>query len=235
MWRFGVLVGFMLLLSSFVVSASGATAHTPKCPRHLRYLRVVRADAQAVVYSGMIEGERDEAERFACAYRRRHVYELEEFPEGGSGERGTVGPLAMAGDVVAWEQGATECEKYTGCCPEFYGAPGCGEWHVTVRNLLTGRRTEVLTSEYTRKSPPGFDFGGGPAVDIVVRADGSAAWIVRDEAPAATRGLYEVHVLEGSTARVLAVNADIDPSSLALAGSTLYWTEDGKPMSAILG
>jgi hypothetical protein len=135
---------------------------------------------------------------------------------------------------VGWEQYAAECDKYSGCCPEFYGAPGCGEWHVTLRNLLTGRRKEVPTSEYTRMGPLGFDVGGGPAMDVVVGPDESAAWIVRDEAPVATQGLYEVHVLEGSTARVLAVSAVIDPSSLAIARSTLYWTQAGLPHSATL-
>jgi len=33
---------------------------------------------------------------------------------------------------------------------------------------------------------------------------------------------------------VLATGTSIDPSSLALAGSTLYWSEAGKPFTAQL-
>jgi hypothetical protein len=34
--------------------------------------------------------------------------------------------------------------------------------------------------------------------------------------------------------RLLASSTEIDPSSLALAGSTLYWTQGGKSMSSPL-
>jgi hypothetical protein len=34
--------------------------------------------------------------------------------------------------------------------------------------------------------------------------------------------------------RTLASGPTVAPSSLALAGSTLYWTQEGKPFSAVL-
>jgi hypothetical protein len=67
----------------------------------------------------------------------------------------------------------------------------------------------------------------------VVKSDGAVAWIVAiygREHPAE----YEVHALDRTGSRVLAFGPGISPRSLALAGSTLYWTQGGNPMSAPL-
>jgi hypothetical protein len=40
-----------------------------------------------------------------------------------------------------------------------------------------------------------------------------------------------VYAAEGSATRLLASGTDIVPSSLALAGGTVYWTLAGKPTS----
>ena len=61
--------------------------------------------------------------------------------------------------------------------------------------------------------------------------DGSVAWIVETNEE---EGEYQVHAVDKSGSRVLASNPDIDPTSLALAGSTLYWTQGGQPATASL-
>ena len=66
---------------------------------------------------------------------------------------------------------------------------------------------------------------------IAVKHDGSVAWIVET---GEEEGGYQVHAVDKSGSRVLASNPDIDPLSLALAGSTLYWTQGGQPFSASL-
>lgn len=78
--------------------------------------------------------------------------------------------------------------------------------------------------------------GTGPATAIVVKSDGSVAWIAEDnQEEEATGGhFYQVHELDGSGERLLDSGAGIAPESLALAGSTVYWTDDGKPESAVL-
>jgi hypothetical protein len=65
-------------------------------------------------------------------------------------------------------------------------------------------------------------------VAIVVKSDGSVAWIVESSSE------YQVRAVDKSGSRVLSSGTNIDPHSLALAGSTLYWTQGGKPKSAML-
>jgi hypothetical protein len=77
--------------------------------------------------------------------------------------------------------------------------------------------------------------GVGPVLTIVVKRDGSAAWIARDNALSTpTAADYQVDTVDNSGGHLVASGANIDPSSLALAHSIIYWTEDGKPMSAAL-
>ena len=71
--------------------------------------------------------------------------------------------------------------------------------------------------------------------DLVVRRDGALAWIIelRDTADSPAR--YQVRSsLSGGASTILAEGGDIAAGSLALAGSTLYWTQGGLPRSASL-
>jgi hypothetical protein len=65
---------------------------------------------------------------------------------------------------------------------------------------------------------------------IVLKSDGSMAWI----GGLGTNLVRGVYTLDKSGQHLLASGPDIDPQSLALAGSTLYWTQDGKPFSGSL-
>jgi hypothetical protein len=46
--------------------------------------------------------------------------------------------------------------------------------------------------------------------------------------------LREVHAVDTTGSRLLASGTDIGSKSLALAGSTLYWTQGDTPMSTTL-
>ncbi len=98
---------------------------------------------------------------------------------------------------------------------------------IIVRNLQTGA---VL-----HRVPPSIvnhaDFG--PAAAIVVKADGAVAWAVERQAPDGSL-VDEIRAADKMGYRVVATGPGIDAASLALAGSTLYWTQDGKPASAVL-
>ena len=94
--------------------------------------------------------------------------------------------------------------------------------------------------------------GVGNVVSIVVKSDGAVAWIADDyERSGAAHGAeyFDVYAVDKKTGtRLSASGTNIDPSSLALSvtgtnigqgsrtapGSTLYWTQGGKPESAAL-
>ncbi len=98
---------------------------------------------------------------------------------------------------------------------------------VIVRNLSTGRLVHRVPTG-TSGIPTPRSIGIGSAVAIVVKSDGSVAWIVESGSE------YQVHAVDKTGSRVLAAGTDVDPRSLALTGSTLYWTQGGKPASAAL-
>jgi hypothetical protein len=86
---------------------------------------------------------------------------------------------------------------------------------------------------------PGY-IGVGNVVAIVVKSDGAVAWIAEDYERTLGTGTpsvtpyFDVEAVDKSGSRLLASGTDIDPSSLALAGNTLYWMQGGQPASAPL-
>ena len=99
-----------------------------------------------------------------------------------------------------------------------------------VRDLRSGRVLHVAPTGAPVPGEPA-SAGNGEAVTVVAKADGAIAWIVET---AIAPNKYEVRAVDESGTRVLAAGNNIDPSSLALAGSTLYWTQGGEPLAATL-
>jgi hypothetical protein len=237
MRRITVAVIPMLLLLLAVVPASYAnTSHKviPTCPPAGAH--VLLADAQAAIYTihelriERIEGRRKASPIIAtrgCDASSKHSFRLHwEFANAGSAEHGSPIPpnLTLDGSFVAYEESFTEVSRYN----EFSSKEYVEEWHVIVRNLLTG---QILHRAPTgAKSHPKF-VGDGPTVAIIVKADGAVAWIT-DTVQSENR--YQVHALDGTGERILAVGSNIESNSLALAGSTLYWTQGGVSASALL-
>ncbi len=108
------------------------------------------------------------------------------------------------------------------------GESGTNEWLVLMRDLRTGR---VLHKLPTGVATVKEWIGAGPTTEIVGNAAGTVAWIARVEDEHGPRG-YEVHVADRGGARLLATGSNIAPSSLGLAGDTLYWMQGGVAMSA---
>jgi hypothetical protein len=110
----------------------------------------------------------------------------------------------LAGVVVAYE--------------EFFNTKYNTSWFITVRDLHNGRILRQI-------SVPGF------TTDIVIRDDGAVAWIVQTRVQPAE---YEVHIDDRAGSQVIALGQTIEPSSLALAGDTLYWAQSGRPYELTL-
>jgi hypothetical protein len=190
---------------------------------------VVLADSQAEVYLAPEEAALPEFLGFyGCSYKDRRSYFLgspPEYSEFGNGIRLET----LAGPIVAFAGG------YAG---QTYGTT----WLIVVRDLRDGKVLHsVPTGTPIHPQPPrtedgitGQDVGIGPAMAIVVKSDGAVAWIAQDAVEGGLPYKYQVHVLDGSGSRVLAEGPEVAPASLALVGSTLYWTQGGKPFSATL-
>ena len=165
-------------------------------------------------------------EIYGCIYGHRGAYDLGALPHWEL-DKYSEGPyfgdhyVVLAGTIVAYEY-------------EMFPASGKPTWSVWVKDLRTGRtlRHEPTGTFATPSSEPEQDVGLGPTTAIVVKTDSSVAWIVKTFS--ASEGGYQVHAADIAGSRLLAKGSDIDPASLALAGSTLYWTQGGKPFSAPL-
>jgi hypothetical protein len=183
---------------------------------------MVIADAQAQLYihPALVVEPFTPEEIDGCAYDTKRSYDLGPAPGkcgGGGGGCASVRHEVLAGPVVAYEEFGANNEH------------GTADWLVVVRDLRTGR---LLHREPTgtRTTTPS-DVGAGPTIAIVVKSDGAVAWVLKTNAD---EGLYQVHAVDKSGSRLLASGSDIDPHALALAGSTLYWTQGGQPFSAPL-
>jgi hypothetical protein len=131
----------------------------------------------------------------------------------------------LAGTVVAYESFLTA---------------DVDRWYVVIRDLRSGRVLRHLPTGALLKPSPG-NAGVGPVVALVVKPNGSVAWIARDyersmrpTAESEELPYYDVYAADKSGTRLLASGLDVSPSSLALGGSTLYWTQGGKAASAVL-
>jgi hypothetical protein len=214
------------LISTRSVAATRHHTAPSKClPGHRQ---ILAADAQAQVYTRQRRVRvanratpeiaiRTLTDAVACAYGQRRTYDLgkvfgcERGEVGEPEECGGVDQEVVAGPTVAYE----------------LRTPGpFNDSFVIVRDLRTGR---ILHREPTGAGK-GESEGIGATKALVVKSDGSVAWTVK----VYENAVYEVHAADTTGSRMLASGADIDPTSLALAGSTIYWTQGGRPYSATL-
>ncbi len=216
--------GVALLLVAIPAWAGAARSDhktPPKCG-HAKS-RLLLADGQAEVYEAPEVLSEPELTVYGCAYKTGRpralggVSSQQERGEGGPGGESGVLKATLAGPIVAY----AKSDSYE---------TGGSRNLIVVRDLRTGRVLhEVPNGTPVKPEPPSE--GIGTVVALVVKADGSVAWIVGTDPE---DGTYQVHALDKAGNRVLAEGADIAPGSLALAGSTLYWTQGGQPQSATL-
>lgn len=110
--------------------------------------------------------------------------------------------------------------------------PGGSVSTIDVRRTRDGRRIRRVRAV---PAPPFMPDAFMRLTDLVLRGDGALAWIVEIRDTAAASPRYQVRAsLRGTGSTLLTEGADIASGSLALAGSTLYWTQAGAPQSASL-
>jgi hypothetical protein len=110
--------------------------------------------------------------------------------------------------------------------------PGGSVSTLDVRRTRDGRRIRRVRAV---PAPPFMPGALMRVTDLVLRGDGSLAWIVETRETESASPRYQVRTsVRGTESTLLAEGTDIPPGSLALAGSTLYWTQAGAPRSAPL-
>jgi hypothetical protein len=210
-----------------------------QCP--VRHSRTLLIDRAARVYIAPDPSEPEFHEVFACAngygsfiLENVAVYE-EPSATCANGCPPAHGSVALAGAMVGYAETEPAETKYGNCF--------CGAWHVAVRDLRTGRVVHRAPTGGTKLAPttkpytvpePGDYVGVGPAVDVVVRPNGSVAWIAKNLGYDGMQAGYEVHVLDRHGRRILAHSPHIAPRSLKLIGDEIHWVEDGVTMSSTI-
>lgn len=234
-----VLLLVVLGLVGVVAGASTATAY-PRSRHHDKLgircpptkQRVLASDTQVVVYE-----ELELSNVFACDRKTKNSYYLGPMPYGGPSGYGGTYSITLAGQMIAYDY--------------VMGSEGPSTNEIRVFDVVTGR----LIHHFPSQSPPtSGEVGRGMVEAIAVKRDGTVAWTtyIVEKGPikmkmcppeecVAGPVVYQwettysaVHVLDRSGSHLIAYGTDIQPYSLGLAGSILYWTEGGKPFSVTL-
>ncbi|MBV9309593.1 MAG: hypothetical protein JOZ73_02105 [Solirubrobacterales bacterium] len=196
-----------LIVSVGVLLAAGtAQAATPPCGPS--DASTIAADRVARVYT---QG----AAVYGCSAHGSQAYQL------GSSQptrEARVGPVALAGSVAAYELSNFGVDTVSAT--------------VVVRRLSDGKQ---LAQRSAYEGTLGAEFFVSVG-SVVVKRDGSAAWIVQGGSIISAERSTEVVALSHGDEKVLAATAAglIDPKSLRLHGSKLTWTWGGKTRSATL-
>jgi hypothetical protein len=149
---------------------------------------------------------------YACRFGTRRARFLESYDRDGGGG---VGRIQLTGARVAFD--------YLVCSR---GGPCTGS--VRVVHLRSGmtRRSE------TPPSDPDNPFSAtSAATDLELTRRGSVAWL-RPRQLATGTDVQVFKFERGSAAVLLDQGPAIDPRSLAVSGSTVYWIHDGQPRAA---
>lgn len=184
--------------------------------------QTILADNQARIYAtgrGTYAG---------CGYRARHAITLGQI--GSAGEAVVnLNNVVLVGSVAALNQATQTAQAgYT--------------FTVSVFDLRRGRLLRSLPTGAPSASQLAFSSlacyrycaGVGPTTALVLKTDGAAAWIVNDNQAPDTPTYKVVRADAAGSPTVVAAGADIDPTSLALGRSTLYWQQAGATHSSQL-
>ena len=200
----GCVVGVLLL------PGGAAAAKRPTCevPRSKTYLanRAVRVFTTRHRAETSLGSAVDTVLR-ACLRRHRRPFALARNTAVDTDGYNEFANVALSGRHVALT--TRSCDRHGMFC-----AGGVRVWNVRTRRLV--RSTDETWAR-----------------DLELHPNGSVAWITAPLAPADPATPASVRVNDRAGERTLASGA-IAADSLALGGSTLYWTEDGVPRASAL-
>jgi hypothetical protein len=192
---------------SETVAGSGASPARAAVPCGPRGAHTLAASAVARVYV-----TRDTV--FGCSQRAHRQLTLGNTR---SCIRSTmVTSAAVAGEIAAY--GATECGVDT------------GRGNLVVRRLDTGRMLQTQPAVTGRVGVEGHT----SVLSVVVKPDGSAAWIGGAEAIGPPHSATEVHEVTATRSRLLDSGGSIASDSLRLRGSRLSWRHGNVTRTATL-
>jgi hypothetical protein len=192
------------------VSRAGASGapRSSRCRPPL--VDVLASDRKAVLYTAPVPGA-DELFVWGCTPTSGKV-RLGLQAQECSADGGCFGITreALGGTVVAYERFFV---------PGILALPGVDpEAFVGIRDLRHPRMR--------RRYPT----GNGRVSDLVVASTGVVAWTTERSIGVEP----EVRAVDRTGSRVISTGPGVDPKSLALTGTTLYWTEHGIPQSVSL-
>ncbi len=216
--------GVLLVAPVPAIAARNATKAPSKCP-HVAAGLLLAADTQAEVYyrpeGKNAHGSFQGAAIVGCDYARGLVYVLGDPSHSGPEGAGGVTDETLAGHMVAFEK---SCIANDGACSYE------DVMVVDLRSNHIVHRQATFVPTAATPTPAG---GGESLPDLIVKEDGAVAWIGRTQGdPGHVE--YEVVALDSHGLRVLAYGPTVEPESLAVAGSTLYWSGGGHPAGAPL-
>jgi hypothetical protein len=184
-------------------ATAGAKSHRPTCfPPHTK---TIAADAKIRVFQTRRVVEHAHVTYGCLLGRKRPVkFLLPDFPTG-------FGPIALVAPFVAYGD-------YSDCAAAF-----CNPNSVVLQDLRGGKGTPVQGQVSV-----------ATVYDLVLKPNGSLAFIAStfDTNGSIIPGLSVVNVEHGASAVVLDSGTGVMSGSLALAGSTLYWTDAVAPRAA---
>jgi hypothetical protein len=173
-----------------------------------------------------------------CTVRSKRTFELGIDPTesvcGSPAGCEGVTHMVLARETVAYESFSTEpsnIERTEAVVREYVVTRNLSSGHV-VHRVPTG----VALEESAQRK------GVGSVVSIVVKPDGSAAWIAQDGGRTAQAEkelgrrvtFYDVYEVDASGEHELAFGTEIAPHSLTRTGSIVHWRAAGKTYSAEL-
>jgi hypothetical protein len=206
----GYVIASLVLLLAVTSTSDARSRHNASANCRHGHSRQIAANAQAQLFEA---AQPDGIGVFGCAYRSHRSFLLGEVVSSSSGGSAGIQQETLFGPVAAYEEVEID-ERFLGDRIE--------KRVIIVRDLRSGR--------IVHRVPTGTPLDEAPqAIGIVVKpSNGATAWLVGTGV-----STYQLNVITKRSVRVLA-SGPIDPSSLNIRGSKLYWTQGGKPMSASL-